>query len=134
MDLALVRTEFRPDGIFSEFRSAGGEMLFTCLEHAYADGLGAWLPKVPDGVYNCKRYFSPSHEYEVFEVMDVPGCTFIEIHIGNYNRDSEGCLLVGLGIAQISGAQMITQSGIAFKSFMTIQNGLDSFTLTVTSS
>ena len=139
MDLALVRTEFRSDGIFSEFRDARGEMLYTCAEHAYHDGIGAFLPKLADGTYTCKRYFSPDHGYELFLIQDVPPfmgapVTFVEIHIGNFaQKDSKGCLLVGLGIAAIAGGQIVTQSKTAFENFMILQNGVDSFTLQVTS-
>ena len=64
----------------------------------------------------------------IFEVMNVPNCDYIEIHIGNYPQiDSDGCIL--LGTAQ--EANMVTNSKIAFASFMENLNGIDTFQLTV---
>lgn len=132
MDLGLVRTEYRSDGIFSEFRDAAGEQLFVTLERAYPDGLGGWIPKLVNGIYTCERRVSPELGYELFQIMNVPNCTYIEIHIGNSRKDSKGCVLVGMGIAQVSGLQMITQSKIAFGKFMDLQAGLQTFQLLVT--
>lgn len=138
MDLSLVRTEFRPDGIFSELRDVSGDVIAVTLEHAYFDPLGAPLPKLVDGSYQCVRgkHFltGMTAPLETFEITDVPNHTGILFHIGNFNIDSEGCVLVGMAIAQIGGRQAIAQSKLAFQKFMNFQTGYDEFTLTVKSS
>jgi hypothetical protein len=67
-----------------------------------------------------------------FEVEDVPDfmgqpVDGILIHIGNYNQDSIGCIL--LGEAQTDN--MITNSKEAFTQFMSTLEGIDSFQLIV---
>lgn len=137
MDMALIRTEFRMDGIFSELRDASGDQLFVTVEHSYSDELGNFRPKLSDGVYKCVR---GSHilehmtaAFETFEIMNVPGHTNILFHVGNFNADSSGCVCIGFTIVQISGQQAISQSQHAFANFMDLQTGLNEFQLTVKS-
>ncbi len=106
MDLTLTRTDFREDGIFGELsNTASGARLACTLEHAYPVNMSltvekAWEPKIPAGVYTAKRYMSPKHGYEVFRLLSVPGSDYDEIHIGNYNKDSDGCILVGFQVVK----------------------------------
>ena len=59
------------------------------------------------------------------ELQDVPGFTFIYIHIGNWARNTDGCILVGMGAD--TEESMITNSGTAFREVYTrISNHLDS--------
>jgi hypothetical protein len=70
--------------------------------------------------------------FTTFEITGVPGHSNILFHIGNYNKDSEGCVLLGRGITEAqSGDQMITMSNTTFKYFMDNQAGVDTFILTV---
>lgn len=137
MNLLLQRVESRIDGIFSELRSIDGETLFHTLEHAYNDGLGAMVPKLPDGVYKCirgiHRLAHMSLPFETFEITEVPGHDHMLFHVGNFNFDSDGCVLIGSGSIQLNGHQALTRSREAFKSFMDLQTGYDEFELTVKS-
>ena len=80
---------------------------------------------------------SPKFGFEVFEILGVPDfhgkpVSFIEIHKGNYNADSDGCPMLGLSIKPIDGTtQMISQSAPAFNQFMGLQSGINEFTLVV---
>ncbi len=138
MDLVLVRAEFRPDGIFSELCDPAGNMIAVTLERAYYDPLSKGpVPKVPDGEYLCKRGVHKLahmiHGFETFEVTGVPGHTNILFHVGNFSHDSEGCILLGANIAQISGQQAITQSAKTFMRFLDLQEGTNEFKLFVKS-
>lgn len=137
MDLALVRTELRMDGIFSEVREISGDMLFVSLEHAFQDPFGAFVPKIPDGIYTCvrgmHRLFGMIHDFETFEITGVSGHTGLLFHTGNLNADSNGCVILGMNLAQISGMQAVSQSREAFAEFMSLQAS-DEFILTVKSS
>ena len=49
---------------------------------------------VPDGRYVAHKYNSPS-KGSVLLLDGVPDRSYIEIHVGNYTRQIEGCILVG---------------------------------------
>lgn len=70
---------------------------------------GEPLNCIPAGIYTCVPYFSPSQKEDCWLLQDVPGFTFIEIHVGNYGcdtwyagnyhkTDTRGCLMYGFGI------------------------------------
>jgi hypothetical protein len=131
MNFTLTRNQCGLYGVFGDLKSEDGKATFATLEHSYLCGPG-WAPKVAAGTYTCKRYFSPEHGYDVFVLQNVPAfqgqpVTYIELHIGNYLKDSKGCILLGLK----KGAGMIEDSRVAFDQFMEIQKGVDSFTLTI---
>lgn len=50
---------------------------------------------IPAGTYNVIMAFSPKHQRFLPLVENVPDFEGIEIHIGNWPHDTEGCLLVG---------------------------------------
>jgi Family of unknown function (DUF5675) len=50
---------------------------------------------IPAGSYQVVLAFSPRFNMITPHVMDVPGFEEIEIHPGNYPRDTEGCCLIG---------------------------------------
>lgn len=128
--MILRRQVFSPNGIFGTlFDDLSTPLAFT-LEHAYGVGDGSWLPKVPKGFYNCKRglHRLAGHPdpFETFEVL-VPGHTGILFHVGNYNDDSEGCILLGTS----TNKDYISGSLAAFDEFMGRLKGIDSFQIEV---
>lgn len=136
MDLKLVRKQFIIDGIFSQLLQADGSLVAHTLEYAYEDSFGNYNPKLPPGVYTCVRgkhkLHSTPNPFDTFEIMNVPNCTGILFHWGNYNHDSDGCVLLGENISTLYGhAQMIVNSKFSFHEFMELQKGVDKFTLTV---
>ena len=126
MNLLLKRIDFTPDGIFGELQDESGKALYSTLEHSYA-----CMVKVPVGTYTCQRGthqldHSPK-PFETFEIIDVPGHSGILFHVGNYNADSDGCVLLGLR----REGSMLVGSRLAFDGFMGLQKGIDQFTLIV---
>lgn len=132
MNFTLKTRECRADGIFSDFVGEGGQV-FVTLEHAYPLANGGYGPKLERGKkYVCKRRKSPHFGYDLFQIMDVPGHDFMEIHVGCFNPDSDGCVCVGEAEQQLPGMdKMIVKSREAFQRFMAIQDGVDTWTLTV---
>lgn len=133
MKLLLLRTSKRATGIFGELFDAEGEQrkLFQTLEHAFGipDG-GSYQPAVQPGTYRCVRgihSLSNGIPFETFMLEDVPGHDGILFHVGNYNKDSSGCIL--LGKAKIPDG--VGKSVDAFKEFMQMTHGLDDFLLEV---
>lgn len=137
MDLTLKREEFTSQGIFGTLYDKDGNEIAVTLEHAYpSEGDVKWAPKVPAGSYTClrseHRLHKMLHDFETFQVMDVSGHDGILIHPGNYNVSSQGCILVGLKVAQVRGQKMITNSQVTFANFMKLQQGVNNFNLTIT--
>ena len=49
-------------------------------------------------------------------LQNVPGFKYVYIHIGNYEKDTDGCLLVGEQLlSNLSGRGAVLKSGPAFK-------------------
>lgn len=129
MKLILVRREYRADGIFSELIDIKGKIIAHTLEHSYD-----LKPKLYNGTFNCVRGTHRLHNnipFQTFEVEKVSGHTGLLLHVGNWNADSDGCILLGHGIAQSSKGQMITGSMTTFVEFMSLLQGLDTFELEV---
>ncbi len=69
---------------------------------------------IPVGSYNAVKRFSPKYKNH-FHLTNVPGRSMILIHIGNFYTQTEGCILVGTGHADIDadGHLDVVQSGVA---------------------
>lgn len=129
MDLKLHRSEYKTDGIISELISGNTKCIARTLEHSYDS-----KPKLPPGVYKCVRGTHKLHDgvpFETFEITGVPGHSGVLFHPGNWNKDSEGCVLLGDAVTTSKQGTMITNSKTVFHEFMSLQTGVDSFTLTV---
>lgn len=137
--MRLIRQLYRPDGVFSELQDDSGNHVAMALEHAFNVD-GSWIPKLSPGVYGCHRgphrLEGMTIPFETFEVMGVPpfrGCPVsgILFHWGNWDRDSDGCILLGRAEQGSQWGEMITASRLLFKSFMSLNADVDQFTLTV---
>lgn len=133
MNFTLTRGRYALYGILGQIKSEEGSLLLCTLEHAYEQPDGTFLPKLAAGIYTFKKRLSPKRGYEVFTLENAPPfmgtpVTYIEIHKGNYNSDSEGCILLGMRF----GTGMIEDSKDAFDKFMAAQEGVEEFQLTVT--
>ena len=72
---------------------------------------------IPEGTYKLRvRPASESHKfnYDHIEVLGVPGRDKILIHIGNYLRNTDGCVLVGLWSSWQNNKWIVNSSRIAF--------------------
>lgn len=140
--MKLSRIAYMPSGIFGVLSFDDGTILCQTLEHAYpldpaepTPGFVApsYISKIPVGEYICQRGMHTLENspmpFETFEVMNVPGHTGILFHRGNVNKDSEGCILLGL---ERQGFDRITESVLAFGYFMNKLDGMNFFKLTIT--
>lgn len=136
MNFTLKRTSATKFGVFGQLEFDGTEELYCMtLEHAYPGSNGTFVPKIPTGIYRCVKGSHQLHSMDkpfiAFELQDVPGHSNILIHMGNYNSDSEGCILVGKKPAQCEQGRMIASSVEQFKSFMQLQSACSEFMLTI---
>lgn len=130
--ITLKTFDFFQSGIFGELQNDDGSIICYTLEHAYPDPNSSnYLPKVPAGVFTCKRGMhileGMSAPFETFEITGVPGHTNILFHTGNVNADSAGCVLLG----QQRNNMEILGSRLAFAAFMDKTKYLDTFDLKV---
>jgi len=128
--MKLVREVFSKDGILGKLYDDEGDQIAVTMEHSYNS-----LPKLQAGVYRCQRGMHSLHSnpkpFETFEIMDVPNHTGILFHVGNYNDDSNGCVLIGRACIGSAKGCMLTSSQATFQRFMLDLDGVDSFMLTV---
>jgi hypothetical protein len=125
-EFELQRQDYLPSGIFGDLSNG----MYT-LEHSFDN-----KPKIPAGVGIWARYASPKFGFDVFRCQSVDGVEMaereFEIHIGNYNNDSDGCILIGKSIGNmLNGGKMLCKSEATFLEFMESLAGIDTITITI---
>lgn len=76
---------------------------------------------IPKGTYPLIVTFSNRFQKMLPLLVDVPGFSGVRIHAGNTEHDTEGCILLGLGLAADSTS--ITNSRAAMVDFMDEMDG-----------
>lgn len=153
MNLRAQYTEARSDGIFGWTLPADAptesevKPLNVFVTHAYPQPDGSYRPIVRGGIYDCERGIhylqkegGPLVEIETFEVLGIPGHRGILFgHWGNFGSSSKGCFCFGRRIVRIAEDrdgvdgpdEMVTESRAAYAEFMSAQEGVNHFQLTV---
>lgn len=71
---------------------------------------------IPAGIYNLSIYASTKHGTDVVLLHDVPGFTYVEIHMGNKAVDTTACILPGERcFTSRDGTFMVYPSGPPFQ-------------------
>lgn len=86
MDIRIVRITTSPLGTNGKLSIDGQFECFT-LERPEV--------QIEPGTFKATVYISPTHNYKVLLLHDVPNRSMIEVHRGNWPKDSKGCILVG---------------------------------------
>ena len=73
---------------------------------------------IPEGTYKVLLQKSPRFGFVTPHLQDVPGRTMIEIHPGNFPKDTEGCILVG----ESYGLNYLNNSKVVFNNLMSKLN------------
>lgn len=140
-EVVLRRFANTEDGVFGKMYLPNLPVLYT-MEEDWKENQPN-ISCIPAGVYELRRIFSPKHQCEVFQVMNVPGRNMIEIHIANTEEDVEGCIGIGLYPCEIKRAdedqtghpqrfkRAVCQSRAAFNRFMKYMTGRNTARLTV---
>ena len=115
MEIYLTRIELTEWGIFGRLSCEE----FGCVSLERHD------IAVPAGRYKVTLYNSPIHGL-VPLLHEVPGRSFIEIHAGNWEKDSKGCILIGADRAGVA----IEHSKATLKDLLEKLKGQDEIWLT----
>lgn len=136
--LQLTRLDYLNTGIFGALIDPDSSFAAFTLEHSYPvvpDSTSVstnYAPKIPAGTYKCLRGLHKlegmTEPFETFEINGVEGHTNLLFHAGNFNKDSEGCVLLGL---DRQGDTAILESREAFFEFMKNLKDLNEFTLEI---
>lgn len=103
-----------------------GEFQCFTLEDTYHQDKIKGSTRIPAGTYAIKRAFAgrkytqyrkrfPELPPGVLYLDNVPNFTGIMIHIGNFARDTSGCILVGLNVMSKRNTLMLNRSTPAYK-------------------
>lgn len=127
IELRLQRTNYKLEStagiIVVNDPAASHAIILHTLEPQWRD-LEGGAPKIrgktaiPAGNYRLTRWNSPKHKEIVPLLIDVPNFDMVEIHVGNFPRDTQGCILVGKRRCENRFSDYLTNSRAAFKEFM----------------
>ena len=94
MDLLVQRKIFSDNSTIGDLL-INGEKFCNTLEPRKDQSKGKpYL--TPAGTYEVKIFFSPKFNRKMPHVMDVPGFEAVEMHWGNYPKDTTACSLLGV--------------------------------------
>lgn len=107
LTFTLQRIKQTSSATFGEMRDAAGHRLCYTLERPYVDANGDGITDrgvscIPAGTYQVKRRWSPKHGKNVYELLNVPGRSDIEIHSANDARELEGCIALGTNMGEVN--------------------------------
>lgn len=86
-----------------------GEIVYQCwgLERPWLDNKRR-VSCIPVGTYDYRMYNStPTFNYSLIHVLDVPDRSEILFHRGNYKEDTSGCILLGSSYAHINSDEYL---------------------------
>jgi hypothetical protein len=102
-----------------------GKKLFSCktLELPWLDNKRN-ESCIPLGYYKVAPRQSARYNKH-YHIQDVPGRSFVLIHIGNFNTQTKGCILVGEKLADINadGYKDVTSSKATLKKLLALAPG-----------
>lgn len=121
MELTLQRTKLGPIATLGDL-AVNGEFECHTLEDKMREVTGQpvsdWKihgeTAIPTGRYRVVIDYSPHFGHPMPHLLNVPGFDGIRIHRGNTDKDTEGCILLGM---IESGTDFISQSAVAFDAF-----------------
>lgn len=71
---------------------------------------------IPAGDYAIRRDHTGLHK--IYQVLDVPGRSHIELHAGSTHKHTSGCILLGRGYElRVSGWKLL-ETGLAVSTFL----------------
>tara|TARA_R110000850_G_C9718902_1_gene442036 strand:- start:206 stop:619 length:414 start_codon:yes stop_codon:yes gene_type:complete len=88
----LERFCYSPAATFGELVTPEGQC-FATVERPWLNNQTD-ISCIPVGEYLCRPAFYNAAGYDAIKVLDVTGRTDILMHVGNFARNSNGCILI----------------------------------------
>lgn len=97
MNLTVQRRWLTPNSTIGDLSIAGFAdfHLYTLEPVRLPDGSDVKPRAIGAGTFVLTIRFSPEHGRLIPHIEDVPGFTAVEMHIGNYPKDTKACTCVG---------------------------------------
>ena len=117
-----------------------GGLFWTTIERPYIDNKRN-ISSIPTGQYEMARFsdlhgrrsskkvYVPGYNNDVWEVVDVPGRSYILIHVANWARNVQGC--IGLGMGVFGSRDGISRSTDAVKEFYRATSDLKTMSISI---
>lgn len=109
--VTLIRTIRCDDGVFGHLVEGDFHLVTAEPEMPREGNKGC----IPPGSYRC--VWEPYGKHKGYSVKGVPGFENIEIHGGNVESDTAGCVLLGTKRGKLSGKEAILNSQTALTAF-----------------
>lgn len=90
--ISIVRSSINVSSITGEL-FANKQFLCHTLELPWENN-ASYISSIPSGTYSAHLRYDKADKWRI-QLDDVPGRTAIQIHMGNYPSDIEGCVLIG---------------------------------------
>ena len=123
--LTLSTVAIRDDGCFSAMLWDGRPFAVS-VERTFENRRVV----IPAGLSLCKRSFYNKGGYPTFEII-VPGHTRVLFHKGNFELNSEACVIVAESFGVLEGKTAVLDSKGGFSEFITLTEGLSEFWMEV---
>lgn len=126
MKITVERFEFGSNDTLGKL-SIDGKFICYTIEDEKREVKVKGETCIPNGTYKVsKRHspkFSPKFGHDMLWIKDVPGFEFILIHTGNTEKDTEGCLIVGMRIGSLDGKRAVLDSKTAYNKIYPLISG-----------
>lgn len=106
IEFNIKRVIISNQAILGIWKDEKGLELCRTLENPYRDTIKD--SAIPCGSYECVK--DSVGRFKFYKVLNVPDRQNIEIHQGNYESDTEGCILVGESWAIMNNKLSVTSS------------------------
>jgi hypothetical protein len=129
MELIVERFDSGSNDTLGRLHVNGKFFCYT-IEDEHRDVKVKGETRIPAGTYKVSKRFSPRfsqiYGHELLWIKDVPGFEYILIHKGNTEKDTDGCLIVGMRIGSMDGRRAVLDSKTAYdKLYPLVSTALD---------
>lgn len=127
MKLELIREDFTEESTIGRLLVDG---IFNCFVLEDKVRMGEKIygkTAIPYGTYKVVVTYSPRFKVDMPLLLNVKGFEGVRIHYGNYAKDTEGCLIVGLR----KGKDMVLDSKKAYSYLFNLLKSQKDITLVI---